>query len=206
MILAHLSGLPPLFLTVCVCVCLRDWNECELDSLMKMRNNSMKLGNSRWKYHRKTPSFRKTWNEMLNFAFVLSFWTRLLDVREQEWCLEQSQNLGSSESSKSSMTLWNNVELNWGEKCSDNGRCVSSMSMRGCQNSKAPMNCADCASDEGIFGNLTKNETSKHCNSSWVSRRTQTEMFASLWPSRKPSKRVTTKCILTFWQSTTLMQ
>ena len=28
----------------CVCVCLRDWNECELDSLMKMRNNSMKLG------------------------------------------------------------------------------------------------------------------------------------------------------------------
>ena len=32
---------------VCVCVCLRDWNECELDSLMKMRNNSMKLGNSR---------------------------------------------------------------------------------------------------------------------------------------------------------------
>ena len=42
MILAHLSGLPPLFLTVCVC--LRDCNVCELDSLMKMRNNSMKLG------------------------------------------------------------------------------------------------------------------------------------------------------------------
>ena len=154
MILAHLSGLPPLFLTVWVC--LRDCNVCELDSLMKMRNNSMKLGNSRWKYHRKTPSFRKTWNEMLNFAFVLSFWTRKLDVREQEWCLEQSQNLGSSESSKSSMTLWNNVELNWGEKCSDNGRCVSSMSMRGCQNSKAPMNCADYASDNFIPGNFTE--------------------------------------------------
>ena len=160
MILAHLSGLPPLFLTVWVC--LRDWNVCELDSLMKMRNNSMKLG--------------------------------IRDENITEWFLEQSQNLGSSESSKSSMNLWNNVELNWGVKCSDNGRCVSSMSMRGCQNSKAPMNCADCASDEGIFGNLTKNETSKHCNGSWVYRLTQMEMFASLWPSRKPSKRVTTKC------------
>ena len=97
--------------------------------------------NSLWKYHRKTSSCRKTWNGMLNLAFVLGFWERLLDVREQEWYLEQSQNLGSSKLSKSSMTLWNNVELNWGEKCSDNGRCASSMSIRGYQNSKVPMNC-----------------------------------------------------------------
>ena len=79
------------------------------------------------------------WNAQLGLCSRLL--RKAVGRKRQAWYLEQSQNLGSSKLSKSSMTLWNNVELNWGEKCSDNGRCVSSMSIRGCQNSKVPMNC-----------------------------------------------------------------
>ena len=67
------------------------------------------------------------------------------------------------------------------------------------------------ASDDCIPGILTKNETSKHCDSLRVSRLTQMEMFASLWPSRKPSKRKQVWLQnakleqITFWQSTTLI-
>ena len=54
MILAHLSGLPPLFLTVC----LRDWDVCELNSLMKVRNNSIKIGIRDENITEKLPSCR----------------------------------------------------------------------------------------------------------------------------------------------------